>query len=60
MNTGSPPSPQTEKSHIISEWCVFSVQQCNYGGREWERRNREELSSSREQKLQVETTRAEL
>lgn len=60
MITGSPPFPQTENSHIISEWCVFSLQKCNYGGREWNRRNQEEFSSSREQKLQAKRASAEL
>lgn len=53
MNTGSPPVPSRENSHIISEWCVFSAQKGNYGRRERERRNQEEFSSSREQKLQA-------
>lgn len=60
MNRGSPPFPQTEISRIISEWCVFSLQKCSYGGREWDRRNGEEFSSSREQKLRSKRASAEL
>lgn len=49
MNTGSPSFTQAENSHSISEQCVFSVQECTSEGREWDRRNQEEFSSSGEQ-----------
>lgn len=53
MNTGSPSLTQAENSHSISEQCVFSVQECTSEGRERDRRNREESSSSGKQTLQM-------